>query len=210
MISIIQRFTATITSHVNSSISVLTSLCCWHNRLCRLNVAALLYAHTQGRSGGSQAAGKPAEGVSDLIPQTWINVLIIVCLINDHHLSRSVCACLLVCACLRLRVSQSCLEEVTSSNPVKLNPPFSRRFNHWPRRLDSCAVLTCSTSNQPSTCIFCLVFSWRSLSAWIIMNNVHFYRSVLLHNEDQIFQGPFLWIIEVVAALESEYIHAVF
>lgn len=33
------------------------------------------------------------QGISDLIPVAWINALIIVCLINDHHLSACVGVC---------------------------------------------------------------------------------------------------------------------
>lgn len=37
------------------------------------------------------------QGISDLIPVAWINALIIVCLINDHHLSACVGVCVCVC-----------------------------------------------------------------------------------------------------------------
>ncbi len=41
--------------------------------------------------------GLVTQGISDLIPVAWINAIIIVPLINDHHLSPHLCVCVRAC-----------------------------------------------------------------------------------------------------------------
>lgn len=73
------------------------------------------HAHTERSRVATPACwdGSETRGVSDLILEAWINALIIVCLINDHHLSHSVGA-VHVPACARENVlcDQRAVEEV--------------------------------------------------------------------------------------------------
>lgn len=77
------------------------------------------------------------QGISDLIPVAWINALIIVCLINDHHLSACVGVCVLCShrSAVTLQASQTTIRKKEgASHLLSHKAPAQEPCSPWPWR----------------------------------------------------------------------------